>query len=679
MDYSKVLEQIKVGQRYVFYSSLLNEENTQLKAIGEYAQGELKRWTQTELSQNSATSKMSLALQFLEKAASFERAKETRFFNNYKSMYPEAAKQLNLNENDLSFIININSLLKGAENFKKEFNAEYDRIARARKADEIKGNRSLSHMSKKMTDDYWNALTDNGTKTAALSDDEYYLKFNGKTTFNTLISEQANISTLADFIMEKYGGTLLTLVGDKLHTSRSFAAMIKVLIDRAYQMLIEEYGKVASKDTQYELNVAQAKAVIEKSEFATFVNNLINAPDLENSMLDIAIQHGMSEKTREKIIGYKAKLDRLEGLIQKGADQIFKTPEEFAEWQKKHYKEFNYKDIINSVYTVSAQGYYTGEDISLVNLLTGHINAILGGRGNPTDDIEAGMMVIEYNIEQNSGAIKNLQDLEQKLVAEQREAFTKKISRTTDLESFTNNTEALRQLRLEQQALIDQAKTEIEKYNEALNYLKEHVNIHVTVKGYKSAGRDNFKQYEGFEGAAFGANLTEQLSIISQAAKSGGMTLDDIEWLKFAMRNAGQGMIGSANKCSIEDYFSVFVGFFMFNDAQLMIEDVYNSINNEIEGDINDLHLYQLNGIFIPSSYLLQKTFDTLSKTASEIATQAAQGQGTKAILHTYDKGPIIGNWPETEANAEQETKLEMKFLGGFLDLLNSIYDQINQ
>jgi len=34
--------------------------------------------------------------------------------------------------------------------------------------------------------------------------------------------------------MEKYGGTLLTLVGDKLHTSRSFAAMIKVLIDRAY-------------------------------------------------------------------------------------------------------------------------------------------------------------------------------------------------------------------------------------------------------------------------------------------------------------------------------------------------------------------------------------------------------------------------------------------------------------
>jgi len=37
MDYSKVLEQIKVGQRYVFYSSLLNEENTQLKAIGEYA------------------------------------------------------------------------------------------------------------------------------------------------------------------------------------------------------------------------------------------------------------------------------------------------------------------------------------------------------------------------------------------------------------------------------------------------------------------------------------------------------------------------------------------------------------------------------------------------------------------------------------------------------------------
>lgn len=677
MDYSKILDEIRLGGRYVFYSSLLEEESSELRKIGQSAQTSLSTWKQTELSQSSANSKINIALEFLQKAASFERSKEIRFLENYKAMYPEAAKELNLNNGDLSFIINLNQMLKGAEAFKKEFNMEYDRIQRARKADEIKGNRSLSRLSKKMTEDYWNALSDNGTKTSALSDDEYYLKFNGKTAFNTLISDQSNISTLTDFIMEKYGGKLLMLVGDKLHTSQSFAAMIKVLIDKAYQMLISQYGKVASKETQYELNISQAQSIIEQSEFMNFVDQLINSPTLEVSMLDIAEQHGMSTTTKEKIKGYTAKEERLKSLITKGANQIFKQPEEFAKWQRAHRKEFNYQDLITNIYTVSAQGYYTGEDTSLTNLLAAQIGAMLGGRNNPTDDIEAGKLIINYDITLNPNAISILKTQEQKLLQAQREAFSR-VQRTTNLDSFEQNTEQLRQLRIQQQEIINQAKQELSQYENGLTYLKEHINIHLTVKGYKSAGRDSFREYEGFEGAAFGSTLSEQVKIISHAAESGGLSLDDINWLIFAMRNAGDGMIGQGNKRSIEDYFSVFVGFFMFNDAELMIQDVYNSINNEIEGNINDLHVYQLNGIFIPSSYLLQKTYDSLSQVAADIAHEAAQGQGTKAILHTYDKGPRRGDWPGTEAQAEKDTKLEMKFLGGFLDLLNSIYNAIN-
>jgi hypothetical protein len=37
------------------------------------------------------------------------------------------------------------------------------------------------------------------------------------------------------------------------------------------------------------------------------------------------------------------------------------------------------------------------------------------------------------------------------------------------------------------------------------------------------------------------------------------------------MINAGALMIGAGNKHSLEDYFSIFVGFLMFNDATLMV------------------------------------------------------------------------------------------------------------
>jgi len=152
-----------------------------------------------------------------------------------------------------------------------------------------------------------------------------------------------------------------------------------------------------------------------------------------------------------------------------------------------------------------------------------------------------------------------------------------------------------------------------------LDYLKEHINIHVTVKGYVSAGRDSFDFYQGFEGAAFGSNLNNQLDIISNMMEAGGITLDDKQWLQFAMINAGRNMIGHTYKTSIEDYFSLFVGFLMFNDAYIMVEDAKKYIENAYDSNVSDLHLYELNGVFIPASYLLQKTWESMSGILTDI------------------------------------------------------------
>jgi hypothetical protein len=53
----------------------------------------------------------------------------------------------------------------------------------------------------------------------------------------------------------------------------------------------------------------------------------------------------------------------------------------------------------------------------------------------------------------------------------------------------------------------------------------------------------------------------------------GGLEEKDIEFFQFAMINAGSQMIGHNLKRTLEDYFSIFLSFFMFNDAALMIEE----------------------------------------------------------------------------------------------------------
>jgi hypothetical protein len=86
---------------------------------------------------------------------------------------------------------------------------------------------------------------------------------------------------------------------------------------------------------------------------------------------------------------------------------------------------------------------------------------------------------------------------------------------------------------------------------------------------------------------------------------NGIISLLDVEDLQFALVNAGAQMIGRQYKSTLEDYFSMFVGFLMFNDAELAYEDVTTWMKTNVISDVNDIHLYELNGATIPASFLL--------------------------------------------------------------------------
>lgn len=631
--------------------------------------------TKTEsIGQNKGQTKIDIAIDFLKSAAEFERAQEIKFFTNFKNQYPDTDKTFNLNlsdtENiDINLIIAINQALKGAQAFSKELNTEISRIKRRRSADEVKKN----------TDEYWRRLNNNGEQIDASSRKDYYLTIDGKSTFNSIISTQPErFSELTSFIIEKFGAKLFTFSKNNLKLNPGqISSLIKVIIDKAYELLIIEYGKFVSNNE--DKRKENSKAIAYSKELENFVNNLLDTPNLGEALSSIASQHGIKNDKIDQLTKNARAIEELKNKLKLSYNNsIEKNTMDFDTWRKKNGMSDDELDkIVRAINTVSAQAYYTGEDLGLTELLVNHIGAVLGGNANPTDDIQAGKLIIDINVSKDQSQINNLRNYEERLLQAQAKQFAK-VNKTTTLQSFQSNTEALRQLRQEQNEILNELKEIIQNSQEGLNFLLEHINIHTTIKGYVSAGRDNFEYYGGFEGAAFGVNLIEQLNIISDVMDSGGLSLADLNFLYQAMINAGSGMIGNKNKRTLENYFSAFIGFLMFNDAALFTEDIQNFINGTFTTDSQDIHLYQLNGIYIPSSYLLQKTWESLNQLPRDL-DQKTTNQGTRAILHTYDKGPIKGNFPEnweqTSTLAQENTKLEMKFLAGFFDLL----DQISQ
>ena len=676
MDYSDILSEISVGKRYVYFQSLLDHPNgSPYYKIGKQAQAALGEFkSDISLSQNGTekpVTKMDQALQFLKTAAAYERAKELRFFQNFQQMHPETVATFNLNLNNIdyvTFIANINQALKGTLQFKKELDYEYDRIKRYRTYDEKLEKKEINK------DQYYELLNNDSPKERVTNT---YFKLDGNTTFNSIIDNRSNMSILSKIIIENYGAQLFMLQGNHIKLKPAMvAALIKVLADKLYQMILIEYGRVSNTDNK--LYERASKLALKNNDYIKFINNILDNPGLYESLYSIADQHDMIPgKPLNQLKETDTQIKELTQRMKVAYEKINNPTLTFEQFMEQNDSSLNPREIIRAIHSVRSQAYYSGEDFSLTDLLGAHIFGTLGGRSNPTDDIEAGKLIIVME-DQTKVPSEVMRKEEQKLARLQKEYFDK-ISRTTDLKSFQENTAILRELRNKQQQQLKLIRAEINKTEQGLKYLLKHINIHDTVKGYTSAGRSSFERYKGFEGAAFGSNLDEQLKLITSLEASGSFSNADINWLKFAMVNAGQKMIGHKLKSSLEDYFSVFVGFFMFNDAAIMVEDAMNFMTNQTLTDqgIADLHVYQLNGVFIPSSYLLEHTYQSLMGVEQDINGLSNDSQRTKAILHTYDSGPL-NDWNKTAEAAKEQTKLEMKFLSGFFDLLEKIQNKMN-
>lgn len=171
----------------------------------------------------------------------------------------------------------------------------------------------------------------------------------------------------------------------------------------------------------------------------------------------------------------------------------------------------------------------------------------------------------------------------------------------------------------------------------------------------------------------------------------GGIEMPDVEWLSFAIYNAGRGLLGSNSKKFLEDILSTVGVLLMFDDAGQEAVYLQDQITQKyLHFSTKFLHLYLLNGIYVPASFILQLTYDGLVKAESELLKEA-KSKGSRAniinpISEKHSSGINTKNgritteqsdWESTFENNFKSVQIKITFLAGFLDIIDVLNQKI--
>ena len=212
-----------------------------------------------------------------------------------------------------------------------------------------------------------------------------------------------------------------------------------------------------------------------------------------------------------------------------------------------------------------------------------------------------------------------------------------------------------------------------------------------------------YNQYQnnlGFTGASLGANVNQQLSNISHLFSKAGITMEqsDITWLESAIINCSPvSIIGEKNKDIIQNYLSSMAALAMFDEggaeAQI-IQDLQNKVMERKSTTPDILHLYRVNGIFVPGSVVLERTIKELSKCldAGSLAIRTMNRGAGVSIINTMHEGLIPNRkttrkrfpyddrdpWGTVAMATDKHVKIKIMFLAGLLDIVRDMDKSMN-
>ena len=217
---------------------------------------------------------------------------------------------------------------------------------------------------------------------------------------------------------------------------------------------------------------------------------------------------------------------------------------------------------------------------------------------------------------------------------------------------------------------------------EDLEALKNSFIIHESVKDYVTTNNLS-SSYSGFHGFESGSWKGEDLiNAIDGMASMAGEQIDK-NMIANVLLNLTPAAVGEENVEYFKRYLAMFIVMLSFDDGYTMIEQ---AMMNMPKTTTNVIHLFNLNGIYVPSSAVLRliaSSFRTIVEEASDLDEIANISISTGNLnfreyidsLVNEDGSPMYGysRWDSVASEQMKQITVTIKMLNNFRDIISSL------
>lgn len=635
----------------------------QKKHLYENARNEAEKIT--SLLKNDNATEIQSAIKFLGVAAQNERKKEILILKAYKA---KLQKELPRGK-DIDKILS--SLDSANLNNPKQLNQFYNDLT------------SCLNILRQNAEDYYTRLQQwkkhNNKKMNELAQDDY--RFRAAGDIQAILNNITGMATKAqEKKVESFAAKLRELVANYIidnnvshlcATGEDFAAIVAAITLDIEKELQKELDKDTEKNDFSELT---------DKELQNFINEYSSRTLAQQTRLQKALT---ADQDSLQDILYAAKnilgITTLSGSAK--ATQITKANSRTSKMNErnsmfKFFKnskkiDYNLLQELKAVKFSSTTKTSHGNLFELIQVLTNQ-NAIKIGGSAATDTISMGSVDIELENTDIGREIKQWRN-------EIANAYTeydmlKRESREQD------RTEAF----LEMNKEVEKAEEEINKLLEKLDIQVNDLFIyHESLKLYMGMETNDSDAFHGRE-----MIILNYIDELYSLAGIGDLVLPQKDALIFLALNLSNEAVGAGAKNTLAHYLSIFAGLLMFDDVRNIAIEAARKVNSEQSKTLKNIHLYNLNGIYVPASMILTYTYQSLQQAYDQIIS----GRGAKVNISTnkidkdinvflntedkiseYNVSSYRYLWPIMADKASSGTTVRIAFLAAFNQFINEL------
>lgn len=610
----------------------------------------------------TADVKINQAVDFIQKIAQHERTKEISAIQAYcqknKINFPAFKDELNPNtvlKDPETFYLKLTQLINEA------------RLGTQRYLDELKRIKANAEGAKTKLSDYFT------------NDARYRVAGDVRSFLRKLIGNYREDKNTNDTYAQKLQEIVLDIInetiGEKINSAEDFAAIgVAILtdIENKAQKKLEENGlndftDLMKNDMLEEIKDTYLKEISQqKKEEQTAIQQALN--EYNKNGFDRIIRNV------KDIFGITT-LDKTSSEYQKQLTEIKKQSAKRSNNTKQERQAVS--KIRNKIKSRKMKANFQQINFTELDYKTQHGNAqeliisfieenglTVGKRGSATDILS---ILCNYEIKPDD---KIIEQFLEEIGDELNNIYLKD-------DSAANN----RDLRTSISTMNENINTVIAKLEEKLkelnnNNLGDFFIFHESLKLYSSIETGVNKKFgeSGFGGRNM--NILSYIDFMLSACDTAGFsTPANRDLLVFLALNLSDSAIGHGNSEPLAKYFSIFAGLLMFDDVTNMAKEALQDLP---ESSVKQVHLYNLNGVYVPASMVLSYVSDALQLGAQE-ATYAAtasikSSEATKAINDWENPEHLRPeHWQKMGAAVASGTKVKIAFMSAFLSFIEKL------